>query len=129
MVDVPGALNLGWYSPTSGDVEDLQAFCRTKPDRRVFKLGKRTHPTEWELEAQSAIRDLRPPLNPPNFGIIARDQAGIAAAAVFEVDLGPIRDVALVWIFSAAVKISLRGRGIGQDLLSGVADRANERAR
>lgn len=77
---------LSWREATSDDRFQLQQFICTDPPKRKFTHGRSQHPREWELEAQSGVRDMRFPLPSNSTLIVGCDDLGIAVVCLYEYD-------------------------------------------
>jgi len=110
-----------------GDRALLQLFECTEKAHHDRATHRTLHPKPWELEAQSAIKDLRPPVSGAEMILIAEDHAGIGAV-VWTYEFGSPTDVK---IMCAAIVRRLRGkRGIYADeLMSVTFERLVERLR
>ena len=87
----------------------LQQFTCTVP-LRPYRPNQPRHPKRWELEVQSGIRALQPPVGPDQILLIGEDASGIAAVTLTaEQDAGP----AIVKLQAIAVATRCRGRGGG----------------
>lgn len=93
----------------------LQNFVCTDPSRKHRERGYvRTHPTPWELDVQSNLRNLRPPFRDDSEGLTVLVRGGkLVSAAHF----GYSTDGEAVIVFSLAVSIDERGQGYGGYLL------------
>lgn len=81
----------------------------------------------WEYEVQSCLRDIRPPLQPPRFMLLAvEDDGSVAAAAVWTELDGP----GAVELEFAAVGRPYRGGGgaVAKEVMSRVFDAITQRA-
>jgi RimJ/RimL family protein N-acetyltransferase len=80
-VDEAGAPILEWRDARRDDRQHLRAFVCTSPDRArwVPKRKQKVHPRPWELDAQSAVRKLKPPTDARARIRVAFDDVGLAA--------------------------------------------------
>lgn len=110
-------------SPARTDKERLKAFCCCKPEKATRPYALWHHSKEWELDAQGFIRqDLPVPPQPPDFLVLAEDEAGIVAVSYFDQD----GDFATLWVIGVALRA--RGRGLGTAAMRQTIDRMTERA-
>lgn len=118
---------LSWRAAGRLDRTALQQFTCTVP-LRPYRPNQPRHPKRWELEVQSGIRALQPPVGPDQILLIGEDTSGIAAVTLTaEQDAGP----AIVKLQAIAVATRCRGQGGGyadealQVALEAVETRAN----
>ena len=120
---------LTWRHGEHHDRAALQQFLCTPPVKgRRFGRGAPPRSNAWELEAQSAIRNLRPPAVPSALIVLGSDEGGIAAVAAAEQDATP--DVVFVSLIGVALRLRHRSDGIhvGEELTDQVINWAAERA-
>jgi hypothetical protein len=117
---------LSWRAAERGDRPALQAFTCTVPARRNPD-GRYRHPKPWELEVQSFIRALRPPLSPNQSLLLGEDANGIAAICL----LAQQKDPSFIKIQVLAIATRYRGLGgtYGNEALDVALETALERGR
>lgn len=98
---------LSWRAAGHADRAALQRFICTVPAQRVTGLKRPYHPKPWELEVQSGIRALRPPLAQDQVLLLGEDAEGIAAVCLLA-DQG---DADVIKIQAIAVAARYRGQG------------------
>jgi GNAT superfamily N-acetyltransferase len=101
---------LAWKAAGHEDRAALQQFTCTVPAQPVLGQKRRYHPKRWELEVQSGIRALRPPLAPDQLLLLGEDAEGIAAVCLLA-DQG---DAGVIKIQAIAVASRHRGQGSAQ---------------
>jgi len=84
----------------------LQRFTCTVPAQRVMGQKRPYHPKPWELEVQSGIRALRPPVAQDQLLLLGEDMEGIAAVCLLA-DQG---EASIIKIQAIAVAARYRGR-------------------
>jgi hypothetical protein len=98
---------LSWRAVERRDRAALQQFTCTVP-LRPYRPNQPRHPKQWELEVQSGIRALQPPVGPDQILLVGEDATGIAAVTLSaEQNGGP----AIVKLQAIAVATRCRGRG------------------
>ena len=98
---------LSWRPGERRDRAALQQFTCTVP-LRPYRPNQPRHPKQWELDVQSGIRALQPPLGPDQTLLIGEDESGIAAVTLSaEQDGGP----AIVKLQVIAIATRYRGQG------------------
>lgn len=115
-----------WRDATKADRGQLQLFVCTETVRRrqPFK-GQRVGATfehEWEVEAQSYIRGMKPPAPPLQMMLIGEDETGLAAVAWTQQVDGP-HDV---FVKVAGVALRLRavgGSSVGSQMMNEIVQR------
>jgi hypothetical protein len=98
---------LAWRAAEHGDRAALQQFTCTVPAQKVFGQKRSYHPKPWELNVQSGIRALQPPLPPDQSLMLGLDVEGIGAVCL----LAEQGDAAVIKIQAIAVSVRLRGQG------------------
>jgi GNAT superfamily N-acetyltransferase len=106
------------------DALQLQTeFVCTDPPKKRYQAGLgKVHPREWELDAQSALRDTKFPCEGSlHFRVAKLADHQIVAAAKFDLVMSTDVDGrADGWIFSAAVARGWQGQGLGLQLIRAV---------
>lgn len=97
---------LTWRTADRRDRPALQAFTCTVPTQRS-PYRPTWHPRRWELEVQSFIRSLRPPLSPDQSLLVGEDTEGVASVCL----LAQQADLQLIKIQVLAVAVRHRGKG------------------
>jgi hypothetical protein len=97
---------LAWREAGHGDRAALQRFTCTVPAQPVLGQKQRYHPRHWELEVQSGIRALRPPVARDQLLLLGQDAEGIAAVCLLA-DQG---DASVIKIQAIAVAARHRGQ-------------------
>lgn len=107
---------LTWRHAGAGDLAQLKLerrqltdFICTDPPKRIFKDGSKSHPREWELDAQSGIRDLRIPARPSKPVLLGIDSDGLAAVCQYEY----AHDESGTDAFINVIGVAFRARGTG----------------
>ncbi|MFF2275983.1 GNAT family N-acetyltransferase [Agromyces sp. NPDC058126] len=86
-----------------------------EPPRLQYELHRGNfHPRLWELEVQSGLRTLHPPVPESEALLLAQDDAG-DLAAVTRVSFDS--DGEQLMVLAVAVRVDLRGQGIGNEAL------------
>lgn len=118
---------LAWREARYADRADLQAFTCTVPAQKVIGQKKPYHPKRWELEVQSGIRALQPPLPQDQSLLLGKDAEGIAAVCLLA-DQG---DSSVIKIQAIAVAVRHRGQGgsHGDEALQIALETAAQRGR
>lgn len=104
----------------------LQAFVCTNPPKAKWP---NPHPREWELDVQSGIRGLRPPLGSDTVLALGEDAEGIGAVVLFS-DIE--RDPSAVDLRAVAISCRLRWRGghqYSEEAMTHAIELIQERAR
>lgn len=115
---------LRWRDAEWDDRQALMAFTCTEPAKRSPFGRTAPVPNAPELEAQSIVRDLRPPAHERELMLLAEDQDGIAAVAWTQ----HVDDPYDVFVKVMAVALRMRGQGVGLEMLDEVIDRLANRA-
>jgi hypothetical protein len=97
---------LSWRAAEYADRSALQQFSCTVPAQRVFLQKRSYHPKPWELEVQSGLRALRPPVGEDQSLLLGEDAGGIAAVCL----LAAQAESAMV-VKIQAIAIATRYRG------------------
>lgn len=98
---------LAWRAAEHKDRTALQRFTCTVPAQRGFQQQRPYHPKPWELEVQSGIRALRPPLTHDQSLLLGEDAQGIAAVCL----LAEQEDARIIKIQAVALATRYRGQG------------------
>lgn len=116
-----------WRTAGHGDRAALQRFTCTVPAQAVVGQKQRYHQKRWELEVQSGIRALRPPLPQDQLLLLGEDAKGIAAVCLLA-DQG---DASVIKIQAIAVATRYRGQGgmHGDEALNVALEAAAQRGR
>ena len=94
---------------SSDDRFQLTNFICTDPPKRQLVDGRRQHPREWELYAQSGVRTLRVPAPPAKSVIVGCDDGGIAGVCQYEYEYSESGADAFVNV----IAVALRAQGHG----------------
>lgn len=118
---------LAWRAAGHGDRAALQGFTCTVPAQRVAGQKRPYHPKPWELDVQSGIRALRPPVAQDQLLLLGEDAEGIAAVCLLA-DQG---DASVIKIQAIAVAARHRGQGgaHGDEALNVALEAAAQRGR
>lgn len=100
---------LHWRDARPADRPSLTTFVCTDPPTRRFVDGRRQHPQEWELQAQSAVRNIRFPLAPNTHTVVGLDTDGIVTVCKYQVD--PTSVTAFIQVLAVALRVQHRGYG------------------
>lgn len=100
---------LNWSQASRSDRKVLNNFVCTEPAKATWNGSRLVHPRDWELDVQSGIRALRPPLGPDTVLLLGKDQQRCLAAVVLFSDTeGKPSEVVLR---ALAVATHIRGAG------------------
>jgi hypothetical protein len=97
---------LVWRAAGYGDRSALQQFSCTVPAQRVFQQKRSYHPRPWELEVQSGLRALRPPVGEDQSLLLGEDADGLAAVCLLAEQPGSTMVVKI-----QAIAVASRYRG------------------
>jgi len=76
-----------WREATPDDRNTLKdEFLCTDPPRKIYRQGRKQHPREWELDAQSIVKDIRFPLPENNTVLLGSDDEGLAVVCQYKYD-------------------------------------------
>lgn len=117
---------LSWREANPDDRFQLTQFICTDPPKRKFTQGRPHHPREWELEAQSGVRDIRFPLPANSTLIVGCGDKGIAVVCLYEYDASD--GYPDVFINVLAVGYRAQGMGYGTATLGHVLGLIKARA-
>lgn len=98
---------LVWRVADRGDYAALQGFTCTVRAQPVFGQKRKYHPKPWELDVQSGIHALHPPVSRDQALLLGEDAQGIAAVSF----LAEQEDASTVKIRAIAVATRYRGQG------------------
>lgn len=117
---------LVWRDARRDDRQRLQAFVCSSPDRYNWIPGRgRFHPREWELDAQSAIRRLKPPVRGHERIRVAADRGELAA--VVHVAMAANHDHGImVPVFAVAQRLRYGSVHLGTQLVHEALATASE---
>lgn len=102
----------------------LTSFTCTQPLKRSPFGRSAPVPNAPELEAQSLVRNMRPPAHDGHLMLVGEDEEGIGAVAWTEEVDGPYD----VFVKVMAVALRLRGQGVALEMLDAMVDRLANRA-
>jgi len=118
---------LSWREATEHDCSLLQEFVCTNPAKRQYIPGRgKYHPREWELDAQSGIRDTRFPLDAGSTLLLGWDNEGLAVVCMYEYDDSDGYPDAFINVLAVALRA--QGKGYGKLTMGYVLDLIEQRA-
>lgn len=107
-------------------ITDLQQLNCVEPAVYDPALRRKVHRAEWALEAQSLLRNLRPPLDGTESLVLAYDDEGLAAACHYEFMMGDADTEPTFYIGSIGCSSRCQNQGVASELLTHVLDQIEE---